>query len=144
MKLQRTQILILSKGVIRSIEDVLNTEAESCGFLIGHASYGGIYGNTLRLATNLYKGVTSIAFAINHNEYQEALRNNTPEEQLIAIFHTHHGPAVMSKLDQENIKIFPFIWLIIGFSIQEGRRSIEWRCFAWSGRRIDEIPVQIN
>lgn len=138
--MRNSNTVVLSNRVKRSIQRELvgTDESEKCGFLLGWRVNQEIHVQNIRPAENVYRDKYS--FAISSREYANVLQNTECPEELVGIYHTHHGTARIGYHDRSNLVVHSFLWLIVGV----GCPTLEWRCFKHDCGRIQELRVSLE
>jgi proteasome lid subunit RPN8/RPN11 len=135
--------LMLSKSAALSIGEAIADadNREICGFLLGYRRDKRIHVDGIRLTENIYRDRNS--FAISQKEYDAALKTASAGAWVVGIYHSHYGSADMSCADRKNIKLHPFVWLIVGIAGQPGDYIYNWKCFKQNNDRIEEVRVSM-
>lgn len=115
---------------------------ERCGFLLGTLSEDSALVKKAIFMRNTAE--LGDYFSINPLEQARVFRASTESEQVLGIFHSHRKSPEPSPKDIENMSLFPFIWLIFGYT--DKRSSKELCRVAWRqiNGRVEKIKIFIT
>jgi proteasome lid subunit RPN8/RPN11 len=107
---------------------------ERCGVLVGKRN---------ELATEVWRTLEArntyrlpCQFGISADEHDRLQRACASAERIVGIFHTHLATTEPSVSDISNMRLYPYIWLIVSHG---GPQS--WRSYVWRHDQLREVAV---